>query len=145
MNIDEEIKRPLSGREMEKIAIKMGLNIKIILYKHLFKYSNINELFNESNNIIILYEWADGFGHWVAFFKNKNYIEFFEPYGTPPDKIKNRIDNVFLKKSGQDIDFIKKLLLNCLFQIFNSAVIQFYQFELKKFEIKPLFLNIYFF
>ena len=97
MNIEDEIQRPLSGEEMKQTAKNMNLNIKIILYNDLYKYKTLDELFNACKNIVILYRCADRMGHWVALFKSGDYIEFFEPYGTPPDALNKEIDKRRLK------------------------------------------------
>ena len=127
MNIEDEIQRPLSGEEMKQTAINMGLNVKIILYNNLYKYNTIDELFISCKNIIILYRWADKMGHWVALFKSGDYIEFFEPYGTPPDALKKQINKSFLKTSGQQPDYIKKLLLT-----YDNKNINYNNYKLQK-------------
>jgi hypothetical protein len=62
-----------------------GGKSKVILYKDLFKYGNLTNLFKDFDIIFILYEWANKIGHWVVLIKTGNYIEFYDSYSYEAD------------------------------------------------------------
>ena len=62
-----------------------GGKSKVILYKDLFNYGNLTNLFKDANIVFILYEWANKIGHWVLLIKTGNYIEFFDSYSYEAD------------------------------------------------------------
>jgi len=98
---------PLSGYEMQIL----NPDSKIIVYTDLYKYDNINDLFKDTNKLIILYlVQSKTSGHWVCLFKNKDGFNWFDSYGVDVDKERN-----FLTKSKQielneQYDYLSKLL-----------------------------------
>lgn len=58
----------------------------VILYKELFGYGNLTNVFKNGDIVFILYEWENKVGHWVVLFKTNNYIEFFDSYDYAPDE-----------------------------------------------------------
>jgi hypothetical protein len=75
----------ISLNKNDIIKICSPNNVKIMFYVDLNKCNDINELFNESHNIIILFRTEGNYGHWVSLLKYSDYIEFFDPYGFYPD------------------------------------------------------------
>lgn len=74
----------LNERDIKNICTPN--NVKILFYSDLNNYDTIDELFNESDNIVILYRTNGNYGHWVALLnQGNNIIEFFDPYGMSPD------------------------------------------------------------
>ena len=60
--------------------------VAVMFYSDLDKYDTIEELFNVSDNIVILYRTVGNYGHWVTLLnQGNNIIEFFDPYGMSPD------------------------------------------------------------
>jgi len=75
---------PLSDADIRKI---LGDDISIITYPDLKGMSNISEAFDSKGRCIMLYlTESETSGHWVCMLNKPNGIEFFDPYGEPPDK-----------------------------------------------------------
>ena len=75
---------PLSDADIRKI---LGNGISIITYPDLGKMNSIDEAFDSKGRCIMLYlTESETSGHWVCMLKKRGSIEFFDPYGEPPDK-----------------------------------------------------------
>lgn len=75
---------PLSDSDIRKI---LGRGIKIITYPQLNEMSNIREAFDSKGRCILLYlTQSPTSGHWVCLLNKKDSIEYFDPYGEPPEK-----------------------------------------------------------
>lgn len=85
---------------------------KILTYKQLPKFNNINDLLNPYNNFILLYLSKLNFGHWVCILKHKDRIEFFDPYGgdTLPDSQLDKIRDIVKYQTNQNYPYLTKLL-----------------------------------
>lgn len=98
---------PISGKQIHDFIP----DAKIIEYlRELESYNTIDELLAPNNKVVILYNSAEDFGHWVALFKYNNTIQFFDSYGTFPDDQRKYTPKEFLKKFKQ-IPHLTKLLL----------------------------------
>lgn len=82
--INQQSERDLSGDEVKKI---IGTDVNIEPYHNLGKYNSIEELCdNDSKSCVILYESKLNFGHYCCvILHDENTLEFFDPYGNPPD------------------------------------------------------------
>lgn len=67
------------------INIISPTDVNIIEYEELMNYNDIEELFNKSDNIIILYQTKRNYGHWVTLLRYGNTCEYYDSYGEPPD------------------------------------------------------------
>jgi hypothetical protein len=68
---------------------KYNPDAKIISYPNIYNYNTIDNLFGDSDKIIILYlVTALNNGHWVCLLRNKmkNTIYFFDSYGLGVDE-----------------------------------------------------------
>ena len=75
---------PLSDDDIRRI---LGRDIKIITYPDLANMSSIDECFDSKGRCIMLYlTQSETSGHWVCMLRKKDGIEFFDPYGEPPEK-----------------------------------------------------------
>jgi len=83
INKAEEIE--LSGADIVKITDNKALPIA---YHNLEKINTLDELFDKSNVIMLLYELREiNEGHWVVLMKiDNNTVEFFDPFGLEPDQ-----------------------------------------------------------
>ena len=75
----------LSGSDLKTITKE---NAKIIAYHELEKYSSLLDFLGANKSSIILYETHENFGHYCSVFirpENPKVVEFFDPYGNPPD------------------------------------------------------------
>jgi hypothetical protein len=70
--------KPLSGKDIKKF---MNDECLILPYEDLKYYYNINDVFNTSNYVFLLYPISQNYGHWVLLMKYGNNIEFFDSYG----------------------------------------------------------------
>lgn len=101
----------------------------LISYPEIYNYKTLNQLLGPHKACVILYEWKNGYGHWVCCFQSplgENIIEFFDPYAYKPDSefefIKNDFqlshypDNRYLSKliyeSGKELDYNNHHLQN---------------------------------
>jgi hypothetical protein len=108
--------KPLTGEQIEKI---FNNKIKVIEYKSVRDYDNIEDLLLPFGRVAILYPWKldeEGgvFGHWTTIFLNKDgNIEYFNSYGSFLEEgaMKN-IDKKFKKQHGEDIKYLTYLLYN---------------------------------
>ncbi len=75
----------LSGDDIHKITDGICLPIP---YHELDKIDDINQLFQKSKVIMLLYEIEkENVGHWVTIIKHDDdTIEFFDPYALKPDE-----------------------------------------------------------
>ena len=91
----------LSNNDIEKF---FNGKINIYTYDQLSQFHNIDEVLSPYGRAIILYFWKRNptEGHWIALFRtNRNTIEFFNSYGTVPDKTLNDIPTGFKKRNGK--------------------------------------------
>ena len=73
---------PLSPREIARIADKP---IRVVQYKHLHAYKDINDLFGNLDCVLILYNTKQHYGHWIGLINHSHKIYFFDPYSMFPD------------------------------------------------------------
>lgn len=59
--------------------------IRIIAYKDICKYDNIEDLIGKYNRVIILYEIRPSYGHWVCLYKNEHTVYYFDSAGAKPE------------------------------------------------------------
>ena len=76
----------LTGLDLQRLT-KQNTNIRA--YHDLENVENIEEILGyKSKACIILYETKENYGHFCSIFvrpENNKVIEFFDPYGNPPD------------------------------------------------------------
>jgi len=70
----------------DEIYEALGDSTNIVLYSDLIKYNKLEDVFNGSDSVIILYQQSKNIGHFNALIKhNKNkVIENFDSYGLSP-------------------------------------------------------------
>ena len=82
--IEQQEEQPLSDSDIRRI---LGNDCKILEYKDLLQYNNINEILKEEKDyFILLYELQPQSGHWTCVLKYDGILEFFDAYGIAPDK-----------------------------------------------------------
>lgn len=78
MNKQNLLEYPLSGEEM----LQLNPGARLIPYNNLSNITSIEEVFKNSNKVIILYLLqSKTSGHWVCLFKNEQGYNFFDSYG----------------------------------------------------------------
>jgi hypothetical protein len=123
-NIIVDLKRkPLSGSEIREATDD---EMKILTYKSLSRFKNIDDAFGDKNSIALLYETKPRYGHWVGLYRHpEGVIEFFDPYGFFIDDQLNFMDKEFKHELGGDYPYLSKLLYNSPYEIiYNSDKLQ---------------------
>lgn len=87
---------------------------RIVLYPDLSKFSSLEELLHPYGVTFILYLWHVNptFGHWVVLIDGPEFIEYFDPYGLPPDAWLDELEEPFKTESGQGKPLLTKLLVD---------------------------------
>jgi len=99
---------PLSDGDIRKI---LGDNIRIITYPDLAKMRNIREAFDDKGRCIMLYlTESETSGHWVCMLNRKNQIEYFDPYGEPPEYALKTLSPEERIQYGEDQPYLTQLL-----------------------------------
>jgi hypothetical protein len=97
----------LSNYQLENA---LNNKIKIVVYSEIEKYKDINNLLSPYNQIIILYNINDNYGHWCSLFKVNNEIKFFDSYGMIIDEQRKYIPECYKKQHYPSINYLCKLL-----------------------------------
>lgn len=99
----------LSGKDILKL---INNKANLISYDELKNVKNIKDIMKHGA-CIILYLSEKHYGHWVCvFYRNKDLIEFFDPYGISIDLEKNWIPKEKQKSLGVEKNYLSKLLAN---------------------------------
>lgn len=115
MSIKEEIARSLSDGDIKRF---LKGHTKIIQYKDLKKYNNIDDLLAPYGHVIILYMTAPNYGHWTLIMKRPpNEVHFFDSYGYKPDDEFKFINNEFRLASDQIYKKVVHLLYHSPYKI----------------------------
>lgn len=105
--IEEKIEDPLDDEEIREYLP----DAKILTYKQLSKYQNINQLLPDPiDYAIILYLDEPNKGHWTAILKYDNKFEMFDPYGIKTlDQQLNWVPCTMRIKLGVSVPYITRL------------------------------------
>lgn len=85
--MNKKIDYPLKGSDINKI---LKGNTNIIEYNTLYNINSLDEIF-KNDSCVILYRSSPSLAHWCCIFKNKEGLNFFDPYGTIID---NEIEEI---------------------------------------------------
>jgi hypothetical protein len=114
---------------------KMIPTIKVVSYPQLLSAHSIDDVLDDKGRLILLYLTIDkSTGHWVCLLKlrNKNIIEYFDPYGNfRPDGESVWISTEKLKEFGQSSKKLTDLLNKSSYEIKSNA----YPFQKDKADI----------
>lgn len=87
--------------------------VNIITYDQLNECETIDEVLGKYNRAVILYYWQTQptVGHWCCVFRTPwNSIEFFNSFGSVPDKTLDDIPESFKALHGEDFKTLTRLL-----------------------------------
>lgn len=99
---------PLSDADIRRI---LGKDIKIITYPDLANMRSIDEAFDGKGRCIMLYlTQSETSGHWVCMLRKADGIEFFDPYGEPPEKALHSITPEEREAYGEAEPYLTNLL-----------------------------------
>lgn len=100
---------PLSDADIRKI---LGRDIKITTYPEMKHMRSIDQLFDRKGRCIILFlTTSPTSGHWLCMIRRPSSIEFFDPYGEPPDDgQKKEISLSMLQQLDEEKPYLTNLL-----------------------------------
>lgn len=102
--------------------------VNILTYDLLEDYDTIEQVMGKYGRAIILYFWQDEpkVGHWVTVFKTpRDTIEFFNSFGSVPDKTLDDIPVSFKATHGESFKRLTEMLLETPLQIeYNDKCLQ---------------------
>jgi hypothetical protein len=100
---------PLGDDDIRKL---LGNDIKIWNYPQLKEVEDADDLFDEKGRAILLFpNVSPTSGHWTCLINRPNSIDFFDPYGSPPDTDqKDGLSNNRLKQLEIDHPDLTQLL-----------------------------------
>lgn len=100
---------PLGDDDIRKL---LGNDIKIWNYPQLQELDSAEELFDEKGRAILLFpNSSPTSGHWTCLINHPKYIEFLDPYGSPPDTDqKDGLSNSRLKQLDIEKPYLTRLL-----------------------------------
>lgn len=95
----------------DDIRSLLGGNIEITPYPKIKDAQNIGELFDSRGRAIIFYpQQSENVGHWTAMIRDGRHIEFFDPYGEPPDAQKDGLSKNQLERMRMEHPDLTRLL-----------------------------------
>jgi hypothetical protein len=110
----------LSDDDIRKL---LGSGIKITTYPDLEKMSNIDQMFDKwGRAILFVPQQNEQQGHWTALIKRGKVVEFFDPYGEPPESQKDTIAEAQLEKMRMDEPLLAEILTNNPYKIIYNKV-----------------------
>lgn len=116
--LEEIVDKPMGDDDIKRIIP----DAKIILYKDLKKYNNIDEILpHKKSYAIILYLSSPNSGHWTAIMKpNDSTIEYFDSYGGNIDKPLSWLTNEQNKNLGIEEPYLSNLLKKSKYNIIEN-------------------------
>jgi hypothetical protein len=121
--MDEAKSYALSDGDIRQL---LGSGIKITTYPDLEKMTHIDQMFDKMGRAILFVpQQNEQSGHWCCLMKKGKTIEFFDPYGEPPEAQKDTLDNAHLAKMRMDEPLLADLLTDNPYKvIFNKKQLQ---------------------
>lgn len=121
--MDNALSYSLSDDDIRKL---LGSGIQITNYTKLSEKKDINELLDNKGRGVIFYpQQNEQQGHWCCLIRNGREIEFFDPYGDPPDYQKDTIPDDRLERMNMDQPYLLQLMKNSRCKImFNKVPLQ---------------------
>jgi len=101
--IDKIKYKPMSASELNN----HGVDTKFLTYDELSNYNNVNELFEDSDYVIILIRWDNNTGHYIGLINDNDYIEKFDSFGLGHTYHKELINNKHLNPEKLLDDLLK--------------------------------------
>lgn len=107
--LEDDANVALTNYEIDDI---LGGETKVLTYKNLPQFSDIDQILEPYKNFIMLYMWRPNYGHWICVLKHPDRIEFFDPYGEPnePDTELDKVPDDVKEITNQDYPYLSKLI-----------------------------------
>jgi hypothetical protein len=100
-------KYPLSDADIEQVV---GHPVPILPYPDLGNFETIDQVFGSHNACIVLFpNVSPTIGHWCCLLKRDGGIEFFDPYGQPPEAQKDGMPPSRLEALDIDVPYLTNL------------------------------------
>jgi len=105
----------------DEVMKLIGGGSKMLTYPELSEFDNIDDVFGSDDKVVLLYvntiKGNNISGHWTLLTRvkrgKKTIYEFMDPYGLMPDDQLKFYNKSWRKKSGQDANFLTRLLYQC--------------------------------
>lgn len=108
--VKEATAYPLSDGDIRTI---LGDDISILPYPALKDKATIDDVLDKHGRAIILYlNESPTVGHWVCLLRTRDGIEFFDPYGDPPDTQVDDVPAELRTQLEMDQPYLSHLLAN---------------------------------
>lgn len=103
----------------------LGGKNTMIVYPDLVKYNSIDEVLGTYGMCVLLFEIKQGYGHWVALWRNNDTVSFFNSYGGYPDDSLEYIPDNYAKMNNEDYPYLSLLLEKSPYKLtFNEHIYQ---------------------
>ena len=90
----------------------------VMVYTDLHKITDINQLFENKDAVVILYQAKENYGHFISLLKHSDHIlEFFDPYGFDIDEELKFSEFNIREHEGQLVPHLKHLIDNSGYQL----------------------------
>ena len=99
---------PLSDGDIRAI---LGDDISILTYPELEEAQSIDQCFDRRGRCILLFPTVSPTsGHWCCLLRKKDRVEFFDPYGDPPESQLDDLPPSYLERLDQATPYLANLL-----------------------------------
>ena len=121
--VEEAKAYSLSDSDIKRL---LGGSIRITTYPDLKKVARIDDLFDKHGRaILFIPQQNEQQGHWTAMIKRRNEVEFFDPYGEPPEAQKDTIDEAQLEAMRMREPLLAEILTENPYRIiYNKVALQ---------------------
>ena len=114
---------PLTGRGILNITDD---GVDVLTYEDILKYSTLDALLGQKRAVIILYQTAQNYGHWILLMERQSStgveVEFFDPYGFKPDEELKYSTFNLTQHRGEAIPHLSYLLSRSLVKVTINTV-----------------------
>ncbi len=118
--MEDAVAYTLSDDDIRKL---LGGSIRITSYPDLKDASRIDDLFDKHGRaILFIPQQNEQQGHWTCMIKRKGTIEFFDPYGEPPEAQKDTIDDAQLQQMRMKEPLLAEILTDNPYKIVYNKV-----------------------
>lgn len=105
----------------EDINAILDPDTNIITYPDLANVESIDDIFDSLGRVIMLYPVDSNYsGHWIAMLKKGDSIEYFDPYGLPPEQPRKWVSPQKNQRMGQGASYLTNLFRNSGYKIYWS-------------------------
>jgi hypothetical protein len=105
---DKARQYPLSDGDIRQL---LGDDIALHVYPDLSNYRQLDEIFDSKGRSILLFlTTSANSGHWCCLLRKKDRVEFFDPYGDPPESQLDDLPPSYLERLDQATPYLANLL-----------------------------------